>query len=116
MQNKIKYINLSWAVVGICEDSRQPLSTIIPDGCINEAEAVERYVIGYLSFWHIAFVDKNQLQPCSDGPLRQVACQKIGRYIQEHTPVKCLPRFYLVLLRQRIAPMEPDGTSRVYQV
>lgn len=116
MQDKIKYINLSWAVVGICEGSQQSLSSIIPNGCVNEAEAVERYVIGYLSFWHIAFVDKEQLQPCSDGTLRQAACQKIDHYIQKHTPVKCLPRFYLVLLRQQIAPMEADGTSQVYQV
>ena len=27
-----------------------------------------------------------------------------------------LPRFYLVMLRQQIAPMESDGLSRVYQV
>ena len=32
------------------------------------------------------------------------------------TPVKTFPRFYLVLLRQPIAPMEPDGMSRVYQM
>ena len=27
-----------------------------------------------------------------------------------------LPRFYLVMLRQQIAPMESDGLSRVYQM
>jgi len=27
-----------------------------------------------------------------------------------------LPRFYLVLIRQQIAPMEADGMSRVYLV
>ena len=32
------------------------------------------------------------------------------------TPVETFPRFYLVLLRQPIAPMEPDGMSRVYQM
>ncbi|MBO7137489.1 MAG: hypothetical protein J6V92_03370 [Bacteroidaceae bacterium] len=30
--------------------------------------------------------------------------------------VETFPRFYLVLLRQPIAPMEPDGMSRVYQM
>ena len=44
------------------------------------------------------------------------ARQKIDHYIAEHPPVETLPRFYLVLLRQQIAPMEQDGTSRVYQV
>ena len=32
------------------------------------------------------------------------------------TPVETFPRFYLVLLRQPIAPMESDGMSRVYQM
>lgn len=30
--------------------------------------------------------------------------------------VETFPRFYLVLLRQPIAPMESDGMSRVYQM
>ena len=30
MQNNFKYINLSWAVVGICENARQPLLSHIP--------------------------------------------------------------------------------------
>ena len=42
--------------------------------------------------------------------------QKIDRYIADHPPVETFPRFYLVLLRQQIAPMEQDGMSRVYQV
>ena len=33
-----------------------------------------------------------------------------------HPPVETFPRFYLVLLRQPIAPMEADGMSRVYQM
>ena len=57
MQNNLKYINLSWAVVGICENARQPLLSCI------EAAAVEHYVIGYMAFWHIAFVDKSRLVP-----------------------------------------------------
>jgi hypothetical protein len=79
-------------------------------------ETVEHYVIGYLAFWHIAFVDESRLVPCHDEALRETARQKIDRYIADHPPVEKLPRFYLVLLRQQIATMEADGMSRVYQV
>ena len=115
MQNNLKYINLSWAVVGISEGSHLPLSALVHEGN-NIEEAVEHYVIGYLAFWHIAFIDKERLQPCHDEVLREAARKKIDRYIADHPPVETLPRFYLVLLRQQIAPMEQDGMSRVYQV
>jgi len=116
MQNILKYINLSWAVVGICEGSHKSLSFYIPDIDKDEAAAVEHYVIGYLAFWHIAFVDESRLVACDDEALHEAARQKIDRYIADHQPVETLPRFYLVLLRQQIAPMETDGMSRVYQV
>ena len=116
MQNNIKYINLSWAVVGICQSSHKPLSFHIPDIDKDEAAAVEQYVIGYLAFWHIAFVDESRLVPCHDEALREAARQKIERYIANHQPIETLPRFCIVLLRQSIAPMETDGMSRVYQV
>ena len=29
MQNNFKYINLSWAVVGICENPHQPLAPFV---------------------------------------------------------------------------------------
>ena len=54
MQNILQYINLSWAVVGICEGSHLPLSALVHEGDEME-ETVEQYVIGYLAFWHIAF-------------------------------------------------------------
>ena len=116
MQNNFKYINLSWAVVGICENARQPLLVHIPGIDKDEAAAVEHYVIGYMAFWHIAFVDEDCLVPCNDDALRNDARRKIDRYIADHPPVETFPRFYLVLLRQPIAPMEPDGMSRVYQM
>ena len=118
MQNNFKYINLSWAVVGICENARQPLLVHIPGIDKDEAEAaaVEHYVIGYMAFWHIAFVDEDCLVPCHDDALRTEARHKIDRYIADHPPVETFPRFYLVLLRQPIAPMESDGMSRVYQM
>ena len=112
----MNYINLSWAVVGICEGSHKPLSFHIPDIDKDEAVAVEHYVIGYLAFWHIAFVDESRLVPCHDDALRNYARQKIDRYIAAHPPVETFPRFYLVLLHQPIAPMESDGMSRVYQM
>ena len=115
MQNNFHYINLSWAVVAICEDGTLPLSTIVHDGQ-DEVEMVEHYVIGYMAFWHIAFVDEDCLVPCHDDALRNEARQKIDRYIADHPPVETFPRFYLVLLCQPIAPMEPDGMSRVYQM
>ena len=96
-------------------DGTLPLSTIVHDGH-DEAEMVERYVIGYMAFWHIAFVDESRLVPCNDNALRTEARQKIDRYIAAHPPVETFPRFYLVLLRQPIAQMESDGMSRVYQM
>ena len=102
-------------MVAICADGTLPLSAIVHDGQ-DETEMVERYVIGYMAFWHIAFVDESRLVPCDDEALREAARQKIDRYIVDHQPIETLPRFYLVLLRQQIAPMEADGMSRVYQV
>ena len=116
MQNYLRYKNLSWAVVGICENARQPLLSCIPGIDNDEAAAVEHYVIGYMAFWHIAFVDESRLVPCNDDALRNDARRKIDRYIADHPPVETFPRFYLVLLRQPIAPMEADGMSRVYQM
>ena len=115
MQNNFKYINLSWAIVGICEGFHLPLSALVHEGDDME-KTVEHYVIGYLAFWHIAFVDESRLVACNDEALHEAARQKIDRYIADHQPVETLPRFYLVLLRQQIAPMEADGMSRVYQV
>ena len=40
MQNNFKYINLSWAVVGICENPHQPLLSHIPGIDEDEAAAV----------------------------------------------------------------------------
>ena len=103
-------------MVGICENPHQPLSSCIPSIEEDKAAAVEHYVIGYMAFWHIAFVDEDCLVPCNDDALRTEARKKIDRYIADHPPVETFPRFYLVLLRQPIAPMESDGMSRVYQM
>ena len=72
MQPIHHYIDLSWAVVGICEGSHLPLSALVHEGDDME-ETVEHYVIGYLAFWHIAFMDESRLVPCDDEALRALA-------------------------------------------
>ena len=114
MKQEMKYIDLSWAVVAVCESEEFPWMKLVHDDEIEQA--VERYVLGYMAFWQIAFIEKECLVPCEDELLREAARQKIDRYIERHPPVQRLPRFYLVLLQQPIAPMDPDGMSRVYQV
>ena len=114
MKQEIRYIDLSWAVVAVCESDNFTLSQLARGKPAEQA--VERYVIGYMAFWQIAFVEKEKLKPCDDKALRQAARLKIARHIKAHPPLQRLPRFYLVLLGQSIAPMEPDGMSRVYQV
>ena len=48
MQNILQYINLSWAVVGICEGPHLPLSALVHEENDME-ETVEHYVIGYIT-------------------------------------------------------------------
>ena len=54
-------------------NARQPLLFHIPGIDKDEAAAVEHYVIGYMAFWHIAFVDESRLVPCNDDALRNDA-------------------------------------------
>ena len=60
-------------MVGICENPHQPLSSCIPSIEEDKAAAVEHYVIGYMAFWHIAFVDEERLVSCHDDVLRTEA-------------------------------------------
>jgi hypothetical protein len=114
MKQVLKYVDLPWAVVGVCESESFTINQLVHDDSVEQA--VERYVIGYMAFWQIAFVEKERLVPCDDKTLRASARLKIARYIAEHPPVECLPRFYIVLLQQPCAPLETDGTTRVYQM
>ena len=114
MKQEMRYIDLSWAVVAICESADFPWTKLVYDDKIEQA--VERYVLGYMAFWQIAFIERERLVPCEDERLREAARLKIDRYIEQHPPVQCLPRFYFVLLQQPITPMQPDGMSQVYQV
>lgn len=66
MISTIFYINLSWAVVGIIDkDVHNSLQSMK-----RQEESVEvtvgRYVIGYLGFWHMAFIDKEKMNRCND--------------------------------------------------
>lgn len=114
MKQELKYIDLSWAVVSVCESDSFTIEQLVHDDSVEQA--VERYIIGYMAFWQIAFIEKERLVPCDDETLRAAARSKIDRYIVEHPPVECLPRFYIVLLQQSFAPLEPDGMTRVYQL
>ncbi len=114
MKHELKYIDLSWAVVAVCGKDGFTWQHLVRDG--NPVDRVEQYVLGYMSFWHLAFIDKEALVPCEDEQLRRAARHKIERYIAEHPPVQPLPRFYIVLLQQPIVPLEPDGMTQVYQM
>ena len=114
MKQELRYIDLSWAVVAVCETDSFTINQLVHNDSVEQA--VERYVIGYMAFWQIAFVERERLVPCDDETLRASARLKIARYIAEHPPVQHLPRFYIVLLGQLFTPLEPDGTTLVYQL
>ena len=114
MRQELRYIDLSWAVVAVYESETFTWQNLVREG--NPVCRVEQYVLGYMSFWHLAFIDREALVPCEDGLLRQAARRKIERYIDMHPPVRPLPHFYIVLLTQPFAPLEPDGMTCVYQM
>lgn len=114
MKRELRYIDLSWAVVAVCESDSFTINQLVHDNSVEQA--VERYVIGYMAFWQIAFVEKERLVPCDDETLRASARRKIARYIAKHPPAECLPRFYIVLFQQPFTPLEPDGMTRVLQL
>ena len=61
MVSIISYINLSWAIVGIIDkDVHNSLQSMKrPDEPIEIT--IERYVIGYLGFWHIAYISRHSI-------------------------------------------------------
>ncbi len=114
MKQQLRYIDLSWAVVAVCESETFTWQNLAREG--NPVFRVEQYVLGYMSFWHLAFIDREAIVPCEDELLRQAARRKISSYIDMHPPVRPLPHFYIVLLGQPFAPLEPDGMTQVYQM
>ena len=114
MKQELRYVDLTWAVVAVCESESFTINQLVHDDSVEQA--VERYVIGYMAFWQIAFIEKERLVPCDDETLRAAARNKIDRYIAKHPPVQHLPRFYIVLLQQPLAALEPDGMTQVLQL
>ena len=61
MVSIISYINLSWAIVGIIDkDVHNSLQSIKRADEPIEI-TIERYVIGYLGFWHIAYISRHSI-------------------------------------------------------
>lgn len=61
MVSIISYINLSWAIVGIIDkDVHNSLQSMKRTDEPIEI-TIERYVIGYLGFWHIAYISRHSI-------------------------------------------------------
>ena len=61
MTASISYINLSWAVVGIIDkDGHNCLQSMKRSDEPIEV-TIERYVVGYLVFWHIAYISRHSI-------------------------------------------------------
>ncbi|WP_288910117.1 hypothetical protein [uncultured Bacteroides sp.] len=116
MTASISYINLSWAVVGIIDkDVRNSLQSMKrPDEPIEAT--IERYVVGYLVFWHIAFIDKERMNKCHDETVILCAKKKMEEYITTHPPMATLPKFYIVFLNQPQIGCDAHGLSDVFCV
>ena len=81
MTISISYINLSWAVVGIIDkDVNNSLQSM---KCTGEPidVTIERYVIGYLAFWHIAYIDKEKMNRCDDEKVIELGRKKMEEYV-----------------------------------
>lgn len=110
------YIILSWAVVGIADsDARHSLQAMRHGGEPIE-DAVERYVTGYLSFWRLAFIDRNRMHECRDKRLIEQGLAKMKAYIATHPPVATLPKFYIVFLNQPQIGCDANRLSDVFCV
>ena len=61
MTAQTSYINLSWAVVGIIDrDVHNSLQSMKRSNEPIEV-TIERYVVGYLVFWHIAYISRHSI-------------------------------------------------------
>ena len=87
MTTSISYINLSWAVVGIIDrDVHNCLQSMKrPDEPIEVT--IERYVVGYLIFWHITYIDKEKMNRCNDETVIEFGRKKMEEYISLHPPI-----------------------------
>lgn len=116
MTISISYINLSWAVVGIIDkDVHNSLQSMKrPNEPIETT--IERYVTGYLGFWHIAFIDTDMMNKCYDETVIKKGCIKLEEYITSHPPVATLPKFYIIFLNQPHIGCDTHGLSDVFCV
>ena len=113
MTTLISYINLSWAVVGIIDkDVHNSLQSMKRTNEPIEV-TIERYVIGYLVFWHITFLDKEKMNKCDDENVIEHGRKKLEEYISSHPPVVTLPKFYIVFLNQPQIGCDTHGLSDV---
>ena len=116
MTASISYINLSWAVVGIIDkDVHNCLQSMKRSNEPIEV-TIERYVVGYLAFWHIAYIDKEKMNRCDDEKIIELGRKKIEEYAISHLPAVTLPKFYIVFLNQPQIGSDAHGLSDVFCV
>ena len=116
MTASTSYINLSWAVVGIIDkDVHNCLQSMKRSNEPIEV-TIERYVVGYLAFWHIAYIDKEKMNRCDDEKVIELGRKKIEEYAISHPPVATLPKFYIVFLNQSQIGCDTHGLSDVFCV
>ena len=116
MTTSISYINLSWAVVGIIDkDVNNSLQSMkCPDEPIEAT--IEKYVVGYLAFWHIAYINKEMMNKCDDEKVIELGRKKMEEYVTSHPPAVTLPKFYIVFLNQPQIGCDTHGLSDVFCV
>lgn len=75
-----------------------------------------KVLIGYLAFWHIAFIDKEKMNRCNDEKVIELGRKKMEEYIFSHPPIATLPKFYIVFLNQPQIGCDTHGLSDVFCV
>ena len=112
----IFHINLLWAVVGIIDKDVHNSLQFMKRQDEPVEVTVGRYVIGYLGFWHIDFIDKEKMNRCNDEKVIELGRKKQEEYITSHPPVATLPKFYIVFLNQPHIGCDTHGLSDVFCV
>ena len=91
MKYPLTFINLSWAEIGIFENTAFPLASL-RKGDEPVEKAVERYVIGYMAFWNIAFIKERMIcLSLQDDVIKKKGQDKIRQYVERHPPIEPLP-------------------------
>ena len=116
MTTSISYINLSWAVVGIIDKDGHNCLQFMKRSDEPIEVTIERYVVGYLIFWHIAYIDKEKMNRCHDEKVFELGRKKMEEYVTSHPPAVTLPKFYIVFLNQPQIGCDTHGLSDVFCV